>query len=160
MYCVFATPSQVSFHHHLFPFTHFCLPHHPFPVVVTPLLSVSESFSVYEVFCLTSSPFHPSPQPHSLLTSVSHSLYLFVCFCFIILFCSLHSTGEIIRYLSFSDCLISFSIILSRSIHAVAKGKISFFLWLSSILSCKWTTAVLSTHLLMGTWAAPISWLL
>ena len=36
---------------------------------------------------------------------------------------------EIIQYLSFSDWLISFSIVFSRSIHAVAKGRI-FFLFL------------------------------
>ena len=34
--------------------------------------------------------------------------------------------SEMIRYLPFSDWLISLSLILSRSIHAVAKGKVSF----------------------------------
>ena len=34
--------------------------------------------------------------------------------------------SEIIRYLSFSDWLTSLSTMLSRFIHAVTKGKISF----------------------------------
>ena len=38
--------------------------------------------------------------------------------------------NEIIQYLSFSDWFISLSIMFSRSIHTVTKGKI-FFLWLS-----------------------------
>ena len=48
--------------------------------------------------------------------------------------------SEIKWYLSFSDYLISLSIMFSRSIHAVAKGEISFFLWLSSIPLCKCNT--------------------
>ena len=66
--------------------------------------------------------------------------------------------SEIIWFLSFSDWLISLSIMFSRSIHAVAKGKISSFLWLSSIPLCKCPIVVSSTHLLMGTWAVSISW--
>ena len=49
------------------------------------------------------------------------------------------SIGEIIWYLSFTSWLISFSIMLSISIHAVAKGRKSFFL-LRSISLCKCTT--------------------
>ena len=41
--------------------------------------------------------------------------------------------SEIIQCLSFSDWLISFSIIISRFIQTVPKVKISFFLWPSSI---------------------------
>ena len=56
--------------------------------------------------------------------------------------------------LPFSDWLISPIIIPSRSIHAVAKGKLSFFFTPSSNPLCKCTTAFLSTHLLIGRWAA------
>ena len=41
--------------------------------------------------------------------------------------------SEIIWFFSFSDGLISLSIMFSRSIHTVARGKIFSFLWLSSI---------------------------
>ena len=51
-------------------------------------------------------------------------------------------------------------ILLSSSIHAVAKGKIFFFLWLSSIPLYKCLTVALSTHLLMDSWDVSISWLL
>ena len=40
------------------------------------------------------------------------------------------------EYLSFSDWLISCSIIHSKSIHVAANGKISSFLWLNSIPVC------------------------
>ena len=46
------------------------------------------------------------------------------------------------EYLSFSDWLISLSIMFSRSIHALTKGKISSFLWLCSIPLCKCTSAL------------------
>ena len=45
--------------------------------------------------------------------------------------------SEIMWYLSFSDWLISFSTMYSRSIHTVAKDNIFFFLGLSSIPLCK-----------------------
>ena len=48
--------------------------------------------------------------------------------------------GEIIWYLSLTAWLISLSIVLSSSIHAVAKGRSSFFLLLQhSIPLCKCT---------------------
>ena len=65
--------------------------------------------------------------------------------------------SEIIWYLSFPDWHISLSIVFSRSIHAVTKGK-TFFLWPSSIPLCKCPIVVLSTHLLVDAWAASISW--
>ena len=46
----------------------------------------------------------------------------------------------------------------SRSIHTVGKGKVFFFIWLSSIPLCKFPIVVVYTHLLMDTWAASISW--
>ena len=49
-------------------------------------------------------------------------------FCLLIQFVHYIShMSEIIWYLSFSDCLISLSIMFSRSVHTVAKGKIFFF---------------------------------
>ena len=69
--------------------------------------------------------------------------------------------SKIIWYLSFSDWLILFSIIFSRSIHTARKGKSFFFfsflflfiylfLQLCRIPLRKCTTAFLSTHLLDG----------
>ena len=51
--------------------------------------------------------------------------------------------SEIICYLSFSDWLISHSTVMSRTIHAVANGKISLFSQLHSIPFCKCTKAFL-----------------
>ena len=49
-------------------------------------------------------------------------------FCLLVYFVHLiPHISKIIWYLSFSDWLISLSIILSRSIHAVTKDKISFY---------------------------------
>ena len=45
--------------------------------------------------------------------------------------------SEILWSLSFSDWLISLSVMFSRSMHAVAKDKIFFFLWPSRIPLCK-----------------------
>ena len=48
--------------------------------------------------------------------------------------------GEIIWYLSFTAWLVSLSIMLPSSIHAVLKDRSSFFSLLCSILLCKCTT--------------------
>ena len=86
--------------------------------------------------------FHPVPQAPSPLTAVSHFL----------------SVSEIIRYFSFSDCLISLSIMFSRSIHAGPKDKFFVFLRPSSIPSCKCAIVALCIHPLVDAWAASISW--
>ena len=58
-----------------------------------------------------------------------YSLFQRLWLCFACLFCWLGSLiGEIIWYLSFATWLISLSIMLSSSIHAVAEGISSFFL--------------------------------
>ena len=54
--------------------------------------------------------------------------------------------SKIIQYLSFSDRFFSLSIILPRSIHFVANGKISFFflmdkedvvyIWVAQLVKC------------------------
>ena len=102
----------------------------------------------------------PCNQPPLWQPSVC-SLYLWTVFLLLVhLFNSLTPhTREIMWYLFFSVWFISLSIIPSRSFHAFANGKISF-LWPSYISLCICTTPSLSTHLLMGTWVASISWLL
>ena len=59
--------------------------------------------------------------------------------------------GEITWYLFFTIWLISLSIMLSSSIHAVTKGRSSFFFLLHRIPLCKCTIVFWSIHLLMGT---------
>ena len=46
----------------------------------------------------------------------------------------------------------------SRSIHTVTRVKFSSFLWSSNIPLCKYPIVVSSTHLLLDTWAAFMSW--
>lgn len=58
-----------------------------------------------------------------------------------------------------SDLLSSFSLMFSRSTHAIKKVKCSLW-WPSSILLCKCTNAVLATHLPMDTWAASKAWVI
>ena len=133
-------------------------------------------------------PLHPAPAPHPLHHTVVcvHGLWMYVCvsfgwylsvpsalpfsqlsvssvypclwFYFVSLFCSLDSTYEWDHMVfSFSNC--SLSVIISRSIHTVAKGKSSFFFFfwpMCRIPLCKWTTAFQSTHLLVGSWAVPM----
>ena len=63
-------------------------------------------------------------------------------------------------YVSFSDWLILFSIIISRSIHAVTKDKSSFLFTAAYDSIAQMYHSFLSTHLLMGTWAVSNSRLL
>ena len=104
------------------------IPHsHVLPHTV---VHVHESF--VHVLCLSSlflsfTPLPPSPLPLCPL-SVCSIIPGPGSILFVSLFCSLDSCyTEIIWYLFFIDWLISFSII-SSSIHAVAKGRSSFFL--------------------------------
>ena len=76
-------------------------------------------------------PLSPLSPPHSLLAIVR----LFLTSMSLVIFCLLFSfvdyvpvKGEIIWYLSLTAWIISLSIMLSSSIHAVAKGISSFFL--------------------------------
>ena len=80
-----------------------------------------------------SPPHSPLPIVRLFLTSMS-----LIIFCF--LFSSVYYVtvkGEIIWYLSLATWLISISIMFSKSIHIVAKGKIFCFLWPSSTPLCK-----------------------
>ena len=71
-------------------------------------------------------PLPPSPL---VTVSVFHVSMLLVLFCSLV--CFVHSIPlicEIVWYLSFTAWLISLSIMLSSSTHAVTKGRSSFFL--------------------------------
>ena len=67
--------------------------------------------------------FPLSPLPPLWHLSVC-SMYPCVCFYF---FYQIPHISEIICYLSLSNCLISLSIIIFRSIYVIAKSKVSFF---------------------------------
>ena len=119
-------------------------------------------------------PFSPSPLPLPLpqpsvcspywwVSSVlSPSLFLYyVCFPSLMFICFVSyipHMSEVIWFLSFSDWLISLSIIPSSSIHVVANGKISFFFDCRVILHCIYAASSLSIHPSMDIWALPILW--
>ena len=99
--------------------------------------------SFIHVLCPAPSPsFHHYPPPSPLVTfNLFHVSMPMVLFCSLVYFvCQITLISEIIWYLSFTAWLISLSIMLSSSTHAVAKGRSSFFLLLCSILLCKYTT--------------------
>ena len=138
-------------------------PYPPFPLATTTLLSSSMSYPYVflgsSLLLLSSSP--PLPTPLWRLSVCS----MCPCFCF----CSVHQFILFIRshiwVKSYGMChsltgLIWLSIIISGSIHSVAKGNISFFFMTMCTPLCECTTTFLSSHLLMGTWAASKSWLL
>ena len=116
--------SPFSLHHSPCP-THSHFPHwnlHPWALSMCPLYMFLEGLSPVCPY------FLPPPSP---LVTVS----LFFVSVFLVIFCLLFSSidyvpvkGEIIWYLSLTAWLISLSIMLSSSIHAVAKGRSSFFL--------------------------------
>ena len=103
-------------------------PHLP-PSILPSFGFVQDSFiHVPENTSLFPSP--PLPPPTSPLVTVS----LFLISMSLVIFCLLFSfvdyvpvKGEIIWYLSLTTWLISLSIMLSSSIHAIAKGISSFF---------------------------------
>ena len=66
--------------------------------------------------------------PYGLPPSLFLSYFSFPSPMFICCVSQIPHMSEIIRYFSFSDCLISFNIIPSSSIHLVGNGRISFFL--------------------------------
>ena len=88
--------------------------------------------------------------PYLLLIQAFFLLYTFICFNFYVLHISDNTP-----LLSFSVWLLSLWIILSRSIHTVANGRILFFLWLSNISLYIRITSSLSIHLLMDTELLP-----
>ena len=95
-----------------------------------PSLSVSMGLSTGSLItlpflsCIISHPLHSG---YCQVYFISMSLFIFWGF-----FCSVDQIplkGEILWYLSFTSWLISLSIMLNSSIHAVTKGKSSFFLY-------------------------------
>ena len=72
--------------------------------------------------------YTPSTSPLFTVSLFFISMFL-VIFCLLVCFVDqVPPIGDMIRYLSFAAWLISLSIMLSRSIHAVTKGRSSFFL--------------------------------
>ena len=94
-------------------------------------------------------PFSPLSPPHSPLAIVTLFL-ISMCLVIFPLFFSFVDyvpvKGEIIWYLSLTFWLISLSIMLSSSIHAVAKGISSFFSLLRIIPLCKCIIVFWSTQ--------------
>ena len=98
----------------------------PFSSLIPPSPQQSpHSVHVRESFSFLLSPYTPYPHPQLSYCSPSMNLSPFF-----LLFLFVHyipHISEIMWYLSFSDWLISLSIMFSRSIHTVAKGTIFFF---------------------------------
>ena len=103
------------------------LSHFPFHLTIITLLSASFLFIC--LFLLNPSTFfHPAPKP-TFPDSCQSVLCIYesVSILFVTLFCSLNSTYEWNHMVLVFLSLAYISIILSRSIQAVTKGKISFF---------------------------------
>ena len=122
------------------------------PILPSPFLSPASipliahvHGSFIHVLCLfpsLSPSFHQSLHPTSPPTAISLFHVSVSLVLFFSLVCFIHQIpiiSEVICYFSFTDRLILLSIIVSSSIHAVAKGRTSFFL-LHSIPLCKCTT--------------------
>ena len=93
-----------------------------------------------------SSPLSPLVTIRLFFSSMSLVLFCsLVCFADQVLLIS-----DIIWYLSLTAWLVSLSIMLSKSTHAVAKGRSSFFLSAACIPLCKCTIVFWSTHLQMS----------
>ena len=163
LYCVVIIQSRPSFCHYLsslyplltVPTPFSCGNHHT--VVCLWFFFVLGGFFLLNPFTFFIQALKPPP-PDSC-QSVS-CIYESVSILFVYFVHQIPHIREIIWYLSFSDWLVSLSIILSRSIHVVTKSMISSFLWPSNTPLCKYTTTFLSTHLLMGIWALAKSGLL
>ena len=124
------TPTQVSVHHHLSPLNALLSPSSPFPSSNHHTVVCAYNFCFYGSFLLN--PFIFLTQPHKSpslwqlsVYSLPLSLFLFCLLIYLVHYIPL--MNEVMWYFSFFDCLISLSIMLSRSIHGVAKGKIFFF---------------------------------
>ena len=116
----------------LFPFS----PHHapPTPAIPTshPRSYPPLAFSMCSLYMFLNNPStfsHLLPTPLGLLSVFFLISMSLIIFCLLVCFVDyVPLIGEIMWYLSFTSWLISLSIMLSRSIHAVAKGRSSFFL--------------------------------
>ena len=118
-------------------FNYSCVPFlpslHPNPAEPPslPHLNPPPGFGPCVLYSSSCNPLSSLSPPHYPLTTVR----LFLTSMSLVIFCLLFSSvdyvpvnGEIIWYLSLTAWLISLSIMLSSSIHAVAKGMSSFFL--------------------------------
>ena len=136
----------------LSPFSHHYLPPPPPPPTFdpSPFGFVHGSFIhvpwwPFSVFPTLSPP--PSPLVTVSLFLISMSL---IVFCLLICFVDyVPVKDDIIWYLYFTTWLTSLSIMLSNSIHAVMKGRSSYFL-LRNVPLCECTIVFWSAHLLMG----------
>ena len=106
-------------------------PPHPSQPHLPPPPTPSPWFCPCVLYSSSCNPLSSLSPPHSPLAIV----ILFLISMSLVIFCLLFSfvdyvpvKGEIIWYLSLTAWLISLSIMLSSSIHAVAKGRSSFFL--------------------------------
>ena len=114
---------QLYFYYHLVPLC-----------TLLPAITTQQSMSMSPFsFLFNPSISYPAP---SLAVICSPSMSLFMFSLLVQFVHQIPHMSEVIWYLSFSDWLISLSIMFSRSIHTVAKGKI-FFFQLSSIPLCK-----------------------
>ena len=107
------------------PFAHLHLP----LAIITLSVSMCLYVCVCECVCVFNpfTFFHPGPQFPSPLTAVSLFYVSMSLFCSSFYFVHhISHRNEITWYFSFLDCLISFSIIISRPIYVVAKDRISF----------------------------------
>ena len=107
------------------------LHHTPANPISLPLPNPPPWFCPCVLYSSSCNPLFPLSPPHSPLAIVT----LFLISMSLVIFCLLFSfvdyvpvKGEITWYLSLTSWLISLSIMLSSSIHAVAKGISSFFL--------------------------------
>ena len=136
VHCVVCSPPQVrllSITIYL-PYTllHLLHPHFPPPILTLLFVSMSFCFFPQSFLCLHFYPYRLHP-PSLIIPFFSLSMSLSL-FCLVVhLFLRFHIWVRSCGNLSFSDWLISLSIMLSRSVHAVVKGKISYFYFYSSI---------------------------
>ena len=141
MHYMFTTPGQAQVK---FPSITIYPPH---PPPISPTLPPSSSHHtvayVHELFPLFSflpnfsNPLWLSPIPHPTTCRCLPALCLWVSIFLLSSLCSLDSTYEWnhMVFIIF-DWLISLSIMLSRTTHAVAKGKISFFFYGQVVYHC------------------------
>ena len=94
---------------------------------------------LYSSSCKTFSPQSPSRSSLAIVRLVLISLFLVIFFLLFSFVDYVPVKGEIIRYLSLITWLISLSIMLSSSIHAVAKVGAPSFSLLCRIPLCKCT---------------------
>lgn len=94
------------------------------------LTKIANAFIFLFLFSLNFFPpsfLSPTP-PHPCPASLPLYIYLYEY--------QIPNINDVIQYLSFSVCLISHSIMPSRSTYIVIYGRISFFLWLNNIPVC------------------------